>query len=52
MERGKAINLLGSRRCLEVLVPQNRQENPEEENIRVNGASLKTAPPALSAALQ
>lgn len=28
--RGKAINLLGSHRCLEVLVPQNHQENPED----------------------
>lgn len=28
--RGKALNLLGSHRCLEVLVPQNHQENPEE----------------------
>lgn len=28
--REKAINLLGSHRCLEVLVPQNHQENPEE----------------------
>lgn len=28
--REKAINLLGSHRCLEVLAPQNHQENPEE----------------------